>query len=156
MADVIKMGARRANPWRMAGWGLAACLLLAPAVAMRFTTEVNWTGSDFVFAACLFGAVGLGAEFLVRRSPSPAYRFGAVLALLASFVNVWVNGAVGMIGSEDNPYNLLFIAVIGVAALGAIAARFRALGMARAVLAAGTAHLLVAAFGLTATGAGPR
>lgn len=149
MTGIAETNVGKGFPWRIAGWGLAAGLLLLPAVAMRYTDEVNWTASDFVFAAVLLGGVGLGAEFLVRRSALPAYRLAAVLALLAAFFNVWVNGAVGMIGSEDNPYNLLFLAVIGIAAVGAIAARFRAAGMASAMLVAGTAHLLVAAFGMT-------
>ncbi len=38
---------------RKAMWSGAPFLLLLPAVAMRFTAEVNWTGSDFVFAAVL-------------------------------------------------------------------------------------------------------
>ena len=41
-------------PWRIIGWSIPATLLLLPLVAMRFTDEVNWTFSDFVFAAVLF------------------------------------------------------------------------------------------------------
>ena len=123
--------------WRIIGWGLAVGLLVLPFVAMRFTREVNWTPSDFVFAAILLGSIGLGMEFAVRRSSNAAYRGGAALALLASFLTVWINGAVGMIGSEDNPYNLLFALSILAALIGAILTRFRPQGMARATIAAG-------------------
>ena len=117
-------GGRRGIPWRIIGWSIPALLLLLPLVAMRFTDEVNWTASDFAFAAVLFGSVGLAFEFIVRKSSSLAYRFGSALAVVAAFLTIWVNGAVGMIGSEGNPYNLLFGGVLIVALVGAIAAWF--------------------------------
>jgi hypothetical protein len=143
-------GARRGIPWRAVGWSVPALLLLLPLVAMQFTQEVNWTASDFVFAVVLFGSVGLAFEFIVRRSGGLAYRFGAALAVVAAFLTIWVNGAVGMIGSEGNPYNLLFGGVLLIALIGAIVARFRPAGMARAMLAAAIAQVAVAAFGLSA------
>jgi len=142
-------GGRRWSRWRIAGWSIPALLLLLPLVAMRFTDEVNWTASDFVFAAVLFGSVGLAFEFIVRTSSSLAYRFGAALAVIATFLTIWVNAAVGMIGSEDNPYNLLFLGVPLVALAAAIIARFRPAGMAIAMVATAIAQAAVAAGGLT-------
>jgi hypothetical protein len=146
MTQAMKRGGT--SPWRIAGWGLAALLLLLPLVAMQFTAEVDWTASDFVFAAILLGTVGLGAELAVRATRSLAYRAGAGFALAAAFLIVWATGAVGMIGDEDNSYNLLFFAVIALALLGAILARFRAAGMAAAMLAAGVAHAAAAVGGM--------
>jgi hypothetical protein len=134
--------------WRIAGWSLAALILLLPLVAMRFTDEVTWTGGDFVFAAVLIGGLGLAFELSVRRSRSPAYRAGAAFALAAAFLVVWANGAVGMIGDEDNPYNLLFGAVLLVALLGSAIARFRPTGMTLATAAAGLVQIGVALGGL--------
>jgi len=142
-------GGRRGIPWRTVGWSIPALLLLLPLVAMRLTQEVNWTASDFVFAGVLFGSVGLAFELIVRKSGSLAYRFGAALAVLAAFLTIWVNGAVGMIGSEDNPYNLLFGGVLLIALIGAIVARFAPAGMARAMIAAGIAQVVLAAIGLS-------
>jgi hypothetical protein len=136
-------------PWRMVGWSIPALLLLLPLVAMRFTQEVNWTASDFGFAALLFGSVGLAFELIVRKSRSLAYRSGAVLAVFAAFLTIWVNGAVGMIGSEGNPFNLLFGGVLAIALIGALVARFQPAGMTRALLAAAIAQAVIAAFGLT-------
>ena len=67
-----------------------------------------WTVSDFVFAGVLFGTVGLVIELAVRRSADWAYRGGVAFAAFAGLLIVWANGAVGMIGNEDNGYNLLF------------------------------------------------
>jgi hypothetical protein len=49
-----------------------------------------------------------------------------------------------MIGDEDNAYNLLFLGVVALALLGAVVARFRAGGMAAAMLVAGLVHAGVA------------
>ena len=144
------IGGRRGIPWRIIGWSIPALLLLLPLVAMQFTPEVNWTASDFVVAAVLFGSVGLAFELIVRKSRSLAYRSGAALAVLAAFLTIWVNGAVGMIGSEGNPYNLLFGGVLAIALIGAIVARFEPAGMARALFAAAIAQAALAALGLTA------
>jgi hypothetical protein len=140
--------ARRGISWRIVGWSIPALLLLLPLVAMPFTQEVHWTASDFVFAVVLFGSVGLAFELIVRKPGSLAFRFGAALAVLAAFLTIWVNGAVGMIGSEGNPYNLLFGGVLAIALIGAIVARFRPAGMARAMMLAAAAQVVLAAFGL--------
>lgn len=141
---------RSLSVWRVAGWSAAAALLLLPLVAMQFTAEVNWTSFDFLFAAVLIGGVGLAFELAVRMTRSFAYRAGIAAALAAAFVIVWANAAVGMIGSEHNTYNLLFVGVIAVAFAGAIIARFRAAGMAGAMLAAAIAQACVAVAGMSA------
>ncbi|NJC32662.1 hypothetical protein GGR88_000136 [Sphingomonas jejuensis] len=129
--------------WRLAGWSIGGVLLLLPAVAMQFTAEVRWTASDFVFAAALIGFVGGGFELAVRLDRSPAYRAGAALMLLTIFFLIWVNGAVGIIGDEDNPLNLLYAAVIATCIGGASIARLRPAGMARAAAAAAGVQMMV-------------
>jgi hypothetical protein len=141
---------RGINPWRAAAWSFAALILLLPLVAMRFTAEVNWTVGDFIFASLLIGSVGLTLELAVRVSPSRTYRGGVGFAVAAAFLLVWANGAVGMIGNEDNPYNLLFLGVIPLALLGAVVARFRAAGMAWAMALAGLAQAGIAIGGMPA------
>lgn len=141
---------RKSVPWRAIGWSIPLLLLLLPLVAMRFTDEVDWTASDFLFAGILFGSVGLAFELIVRTSASPAYRCGAALAVIAAFLTIWVNGAVGMIGSEDNSYNLIFLAVLFVALLGAVLVRFRPAGMALALAVTAAAQAAAGAFGLAA------
>ena len=136
------------SPWRVFGWGIAALALLLPLVAMQFTREVQWTGFDFLVAGAMVGSVGLLLELTARLTRNGAYRLGVGAALAASFLIVWANGAVGMIGSEHNPYNLLFVGVIVLALLGAIVAGFRASGMALATLVAGIAHACVALGGM--------
>ncbi len=59
-----------------------------------------------------------------------------------------MNLAVGLIGSEDNPANLMYVGVLAVGIIGAILARFSPLGMARALFATALAQALVAVIAL--------
>jgi hypothetical protein len=55
-----------------------------------------------------------------------------------------MNLAVGIIGTEENSLNLMYGGVIAVGVAGAVIARFRPAGMARAMVAASLAQVLVA------------
>ncbi|GAB3368034.1 hypothetical protein GCM10027431_12760 [Lysobacter rhizosphaerae] len=129
-------------------WGMAAVVLLVPAVAMRFTGEVNWSASDFVVMGAMLATACALYELGAWLSGNPAYRAAFGIAVMAGFLTVWVNLAVGMFGSEHNPLNLMFAGVLLVAALGALRARFRARGMVRAMGATAVAQMLAAAVGL--------
>ena len=137
-------GGRRLSPWRILGWSTAGLLLLVPWLA-----NAPWTASDYVFAGVMFGSVGLAFELVVRKSSILAYRLAAATAVVAAFLTVWVNAAVGMIGSEGNPYNLLFGGVLLIALIGAIVARFEARGTMCAMAAAATAQAIISAVGLS-------
>jgi len=151
MTEVSESSGRRlGSPWRIAGWGTAVLILLLPLVAMRFGDEVNWTESDFIFAGIMIGGTGALFELTVRMSRNHAYRAGVGFALAASFLTVWATGAVGMIGDEGDPYNLLFIAVIGLALAGAIVTGFKAQGMAMTMATAATAQVIISVIGMSA------
>ena len=142
-------GGRRI-PWRIVGWGGAVALLALPFVAMQFTREVNWTASDFIFMGALFALLGGLFEFAVRTSRNRCYRAAFGLGLLGGFLVVWVNLAVGIVGSEDRPENLWFFAALLIGIIGACLARLRAREMARAMVA--TAVSLGIAFAVAAAG----
>ncbi len=129
--------------WRIARWAVVAGLLLLPLIAMQFTNEVNWTPGDFVFAAILIGGSALAYDIAVLTTASHAYRGGIALALAAAFLLIWINGAVGIIGNEDNPANLMFALPLAIAFLGALLSRFRPPGMARTMTAAAIAQITV-------------
>lgn len=149
--NVENHGGWRGNPLRWVLWAIPAGLLLTPAVAMQFSREVDWSAFDFiVMGVLLFGSAG-AIDLTIRLNGSVAYRLGAAIAVLTSFLLVWINGAVGMIGNEDNPANLLFMGVIVIALVGSVIARFGAKGMARAMFAACFAQ---AAIAVTVLGAG--
>ena len=109
--------------------------------------------TDFIVAGGLVAAVGTTFGLAARRTLDRAYRAAVGLALGAAFILVWANLAVGIIGSEDNPANLVFFGVLAVGIAGAIVARFRPLGMARAMGATAIAQTLAAGVALV-VGAG--
>lgn len=141
---------RRWSRRRIAGWTAAAALLLLPLVAMQFTDEVNWDAADFALAGVLLVGVGVAYELAVRTRGDIAYRIGAGLALAAALLLVWVNEAVGIIGSENNDANLMYFGVLAVGVVGAFIARFRPRGMARALFATALAQAAVAVIALIA------
>lgn len=122
---------------------VTALILLVPLVAMQFTREVTWTLFDFVVAGSLLFGTGLAYELVVRRGGNTAYRLAVGVALATGLFLVWSNLAVGLIGSEDNPANLLYGGVLAVGIIGAIMARFRAQGMVRVLLATAAVQALV-------------
>src|SRR4051812_7180541 len=113
---------RGASRWRMIAWGTAALMLLLPLFAMQVTDEVKWDAADFA----LFGAMLLGAggafELAARMTSDKAYRSAIGVALATAFILLWVNGAVGIIGDENNPANLMHGGVLAVGVIGAVAA----------------------------------
>lgn len=139
----------RGNRLRPLVWGAAGLLLALPAIAMRLGADgVQWSAADFLaFGTMLVVACGL-YELAARMSGDPRYRAAASIAVATGFLTAWANLAVGMVGNEGDRFNLLFAGVLAVAVLGAVFARLRADGMARAMLAAGIAQALavVAAF----------
>jgi hypothetical protein len=142
MANMGASGAmRQGNVWRLIGWGGAVMLLLTPLVAMRFTNEVRWDETDFIVMGGLMLAVGIPLELVVRANRNWSYRLGAGLALLTSFLIVWANLAVGIIGSENNPANSLYFLVILLGVAAAAIERFRPAGMARAMVVTSVAHM---------------
>jgi MFS family permease len=136
-------GRRRGSRWRIAAWGTAAALILLPLLAMRVTDEVDWDLADFAFAVALVLGVGVTYELAAKMTGNRAYRAAVAVALAAAFILVWMNGAVGIIGSEDNPANRMYGGVLAVAIVGAIIARFRPGGMARTMVATALAQALV-------------
>lgn len=114
-------------------WGGACALLMLPLVAMQFTAEVNWTLSDFVVMGVMLGLVCVAFEIAVRVARTHAYVVAAGIAVGAAFLMTWANLAVGIIGNENNPANLMFFGVVGLGLLGALLARLKPQGMARAM-----------------------
>jgi len=94
-------------------------LLLLPLLAMQFTNEVVWDVADFIVAGVLLFVTGLTYKLAAIKVGNIVYRSAVGLALTAAFILIWVNGAVGIIGSENNDANLMYGGVIGVFVLNA-------------------------------------
>ena len=115
------------NPYRsVVGVALTtAFILLIPLLAAP-----AWSLADFVVAGALIFGTGLSYVLVARKAGNIAYRAAVGVALAAAFILVWMNLAVGVIGTEDEPANLMYVGVLAVGIIGAIIARFRPHGMA--------------------------
>ena len=129
--------------WTRWIWVGALVLLLIPFIAMRLTSEVNWTLGDFIFAGLMLAALCGTVELAVRRSSKAIYRWAIGLAALGAFAVIWVNLAVGIVASEDNDYNSVFMAIILLTVIASALVRLRARAMAR-ILPVTAVALLVA------------
>jgi hypothetical protein len=120
-----------------------AFLLLVPLVAMQLTDEVVWGPLDFGVAGFLLFGAGLTYERVARKQATIVYRLAVGAAVGSALFLVWANLAVGLIGDEGNPANLLYGAVLATGLIGAILARSEAQGMARALFAMALVQALV-------------
>jgi|TARA_R100000479_G_scaffold172685_1_gene117580 hypothetical protein len=115
---------------------------------MQFTTEVVWTLSDFIFMGGLIFGTGFSYLLITKNRKSWSYRIGLGLALVGPFFVLWINGAVGFIGNEGNPANLMYLGVIAIEIIGALIAWLRTQGMAYVMFATALAQALVPVFAL--------
>lgn len=127
---------------------IPAALLLIPLVAMRYTAEVNWTGSDFAVAWVLLAGAGLAYKLITQRTGHLAYRAGSALGVATALMVVWGNLAVGFIGEPNDPANLLYLGVLAIGAIGATVSRFRPRGLARTLYVMAFAQFVVPLFAL--------
>ena len=81
---------------RLIGWGAVALVMLTPVVAMRFTDEVNWTTTDFVFAGVLLIGGAALIELVAWRVRNPVIRIGFALFVVAVVAVIWAEAAVGI------------------------------------------------------------
>lgn len=121
-----------------------SCILMIPAAAMLFEVEGwAWGAADFVVAWVFIAGAMAAYKFVASKAPNHTYRVAAGVAVAAGLLLMWVNGAVGLIGSEDNPANLMYGGVLAVGLAGAALARLQPLGMARALFVTAVAQFLV-------------
>jgi hypothetical protein len=81
---------------------------------MQVTDEVDWSVADFAVFGAMLTAAGGTYDLAARMTGNTAYRAAVGVAIAAVFILVWMNLAVGIIGTEDNPANLMHGGVLAV------------------------------------------
>ena len=137
---------------------ITAAVLAVPLLAMVFklgvpdpgsgTEGVSWGPMDFAVIGVLVLGSGLLFEYASARAAAVAHKAAVGIAVAAGLFLVWVNLAVGMIGDEGNPANLMYIFVLFVALVGASLARFEPREASIAMFATAGAQVVVAAIAL--------
>lgn len=72
-------------------------LLLIPLISMQLTEEVSWTGLDFLVMASLLTALGLSAEWILRKTVKQSRRLMLLSFAVLAFFLIWAELAVGII-----------------------------------------------------------
>jgi drug/metabolite transporter (DMT)-like permease len=104
---------------------------------------------DFLPPLGLAATVVVFIIFIKAKKPdNKSYKYAVGVALAAALFLGWMNVAVGIIGSEDNPANMMYGGVFAVGGIGALISRFQPQGMARTMIAAAFAMILVAVIAL--------
>ena len=123
-------------------------ILAIPLVAMQFTTEVNWSVTDFVVMGLLLVGVGLAFVLITRHAGSFVYRLAGLAAIGSTFLLIWVNLAVGLIGGGPHAGNLMYIGVVAVVMVGTYLSNFTARGMELTMLATAGSLIVIAGIAL--------
>ncbi len=105
---------------------------------------------DFAIVGVLVLGAGLLFEYASSRAGNVAHRLAVGIAVLAGLGLVWVNLAVGMIGDEGNPANLMYVLVLAVALIGASVGRFAPREASLAMFATAGAHVIVVVIAVAA------
>jgi len=143
-------GPRRNFPWRGLVWGTAAAIMLLAACAKLFVPDFLWTPGDFLAMGILLVVPALCFEVALRVARNDNfYLLGAALAIGTCFLLVYINVAVGIIGSDDNEANVVFLGVIGTAIAASLVARLRPAGLVVAMVMTAVVQAGVAVYAWT-------
>ncbi len=124
-------------------FSVTAVILLIPLIAMQFSNEVTWDIFDFIVAGFLLIGTGLTFEFISQKSISIVYKIAVGLAAGTTLFLIWANLAVGIIGSEDNPVNLMYFIIPLIGLAGAFVSRFKPKGMSLTLFAMAIIQILI-------------
>jgi len=74
-------------------------LLLIPFIAMQFTDEVSWTIFDFIVMGILLLSTSILCELTIRKVTKIKHRIAICIVILAAFLIIWAELAVGIFGT---------------------------------------------------------
>lgn len=77
----------------------APLILLIPLIAMQFSSEVDWSLSDFFVMGALLVVVGLLLEIVLRKVPKRNNRIALIAIIFLLFFLIWAELAVGLFNS---------------------------------------------------------
>lgn len=122
----------------------ATSLLVIPLIATFLTEEVDWNVGDYVFAWILIFMAGVTYKLASERmSDSTYFRVAVGVGVFATLALIWTNLAVGIIGSENNSFNLWYFGIIIVITVSTLIAQFKPKGMALALMVTALTQALI-------------
>jgi hypothetical protein len=127
---------------------ITVILLMIPFLAMQFTSEVDWSVADFLIMGALVFGTGLTYVLINRFAPNWVYRIAIIVALGATFLMIWANMAVGLIGSGPNAGNIMYAVIALAVVIGILVSRLRSSAMERTMYAVVSALILLTVIAL--------
>ena len=76
------------------------------------------------------------------------HRYAIGLSLLATLMLVWLAMGVGILGADGDRANMMYVGVVAVGIIGAIATRLQPIGMSRTLVAMALAQIVVTVIAL--------
>lgn len=109
---------------------VTVALLLLAFVLRQVAGSPEWTAMDFAVVAIMFFGTGLAYVLITHKRKEALYRLAVALSAATGLLLFWSNLAVGLIGSEDEPANLMYFGVLAVAFIGSVISRLQPRGLA--------------------------
>jgi MFS family permease len=142
---------QRTSGFQVAFFGavFASAIILIPLLASFISTEMDWSLFDFVLIWTLLFCAGALYKWITLFANDRGYRAAVGLSIFTGVFIIWSNLGVGIVGSEDEAFNLLYFALLGIGLIAAFWVRFKAKGMAIVMLslALGLVLIMLLAFG---------
>lgn len=92
----------------------------------------NWSLGDFVFAFVMIFGTGLAYLLISRKSAGiTSYKVAVAIGLLAGFLLIWINAAVGIIG--EGPINMLYPGMLLIGIIISFVSRLKPEGLSKAM-----------------------
>lgn len=132
MTATLHDGGRPRSLWKRPAL-ITALLLVIPLMGNLFVNGWHWEFRGFLLIGTLLFAVSLAFEWITRNTDTPHYRAAVGIAMVTAVVLVWLNFI--QAADDINPDAILYLVVPVVGVAGAFMARFRPVGMARALFA---------------------
>ena len=130
---------------RLTAWTVVVAFILMIPLAMQFqpfADEVQWNEA-IAYGVILLVVGGFFELWQWLKTRTMTYRIAFGVGLAGILLLGWVSGAVGIIGSENNPANLMYWAVPAVLLIGSLISRFKPRGMGRTLFATALVQALV-------------
>ena len=127
---------------------VTSLLLLIPLITMQFSDDVLWTFTDFIFAGGLILGTGCSFILFAQKESDLIFRVATGLALFSTLFMIWANLAVGLIGNESDPINLLYFVILAIGIAGTFIAKFKPVVMARVLFIMATGIIAITIYAL--------
>lgn len=135
------------NKKRFTIWAIITTLIIIIILTKQFISKIEWNETiAYILIILTIGAIYELWQLL--KIHNRTYRIALSVGIFGAFLILRVNGAVGIIGSEDNPANLMYWVVLLIMLIGSLISRFKEHWMSLTFFSAAIVQILIPIFAL--------